>query len=82
MLELNQGEMDTALSYFEKALFNAEKEHTTAQTYRIHHALYTIYRELAEYEKALAHFEKFHEAKETVFNEDMTTKIKKFGDHA
>lgn len=72
----NQRELQTSLEHLHLALDEAQKENYTSQIYRILHALYLIYREIGDYKNALIYFEKYHDTKEAVFNEDMATKIK------
>ena len=75
-LHFKQGQRETALEHLQSALEYAEKSQDTSQISRIHFLLSRIYRETKNFEMSLMHFEKFHDVKETVFNEDMTTKIK------
>ncbi|MGD2026379.1 MAG: diguanylate cyclase [Anaerolineales bacterium] len=75
-LEFQQSELDDALHHLMQALENAEKGQDTSLVYRAHLQLSQIYREMEDYQMALSHFEAFHQIKESVFNEDMTTKIK------
>ncbi len=75
-LEFQQGELETALHHLDKALEYAMQDQDKPQTYRCHLVLSKVYREKHQFEQALAHYEKFHRVKETVFNDDMSTKIK------
>ncbi len=75
-LNYKQGNLNTALEQLRSALDNAERAQDSTQLSRVHYLLSRIYRDLQDFEKGLAHFEKFHDVKETVFNEDMATKIK------
>lgn len=71
-----QDDLKPALEHMLQALESAEKSQDAAQISRAHYLLSRIYREMRDFERSLHHFEKFHEVKETVFNEDMATKIK------
>jgi len=71
-----QGETDEALKNLHLALRYAEQGNSTTLAYQALHTLYQIYRELEKYQDALIYFEKYHQIKEVVFDEDMTTKIK------
>jgi diguanylate cyclase (GGDEF)-like protein len=75
-LKYNQGEFKTAEEHMLQALDNAEKGQDAAQISRVNYLLSQIYREMQNFERSLFHFEQFHDLKETVFNEDMATKIK------
>jgi len=75
-LHFKQGQQETALEHLQSALEYAEKSQDTSLISRIHLLLSRIYREMRDFEMSLMHFEKFHDVKETVFNEDMATKIK------
>ncbi|MEJ2757925.1 MAG: diguanylate cyclase [Anaerolineales bacterium] len=75
-IELQKGELDNALRHLVQGLEDAEKGQDTNLIYRAHFHLANVYRQMEDYQMALSHYEKFHQIKESVFNEDMTTKIK------
>jgi len=75
-LHFKQGQRETALEHLQSGLECAEKSQDTSQISRIHYLLSRIYREMKDFEMSLGHYEQYHDVKETVFNEDMATKIK------
>ena len=75
-LLFEQHEFKKALKHIQLALKNAQKAKYTTLIYQALHTLYLIHRESENYKAALEAFEKYHQAKEAVFNEGMTTKIK------
>jgi diguanylate cyclase (GGDEF)-like protein len=75
-LYFEQGKLESALEHMLSALENAEQGQDAAQISQVHFLLSRIYREMQDFEISLSHFEKFHDVKESVFNEDMATKIK------
>ncbi len=75
-IELQSGDLDNALRHMVQAIEDAEKGQDTNLIFRAHYHLSNIYRQMENYQMALSHYEKFHQIKESVFNEDMTTKIR------
>lgn len=75
-IEFQNNDVDNALRHMVQALEDSEKGQDTNLVFRAHFHLSQIYREMEDYQMALSHYEKFHQIKESVFNEDMATKIK------
>ena len=78
-----EGQIKNNLEKFEdakipliKSLQIAEDIGVKPIQYQIHLDLYKSYRNLKNNEKALYHFEKYHEIKETVLNEENSNKLK------
>ena len=75
-LALQQNETEKAEHYLLQALKYARIGRDEKQRYEIHHLLSQVYQQIENHQEALRHFKAFHEAKESVFNEDIATKIK------
>ncbi len=61
---------DTALPILEEALEKAEQAHYSQLVYQVHEAMSNCYNSLGEHQKALHHYNMFHQKKEEVFNRD------------
>lgn len=75
-IEFQNNDLENALRHMVQALEDSEKGQDTNLIYRAHFHLSQIYREMEDFQMALSHYERFHQIKESVFNEDMATKIK------
>lgn len=71
-----QDNLEKAEHHLLQALKQARIGRDEKQRYTTHHLISQVYQKLGNYQEALRHFKAFHEAKETVFNEDIATKIK------
>lgn len=65
-----------ALEPLHEALNLAEAIKTRGQLVECHQALSAAYRQANQFQRALVHYENFHEIKENVFNDEAETKLK------
>lgn len=68
-LYIEQNKPVLATSYFQRALDQAVKIESSLSKYRCHELLSQIYEAQGDYLQALDHYKKFHEIKESLFNE-------------
>lgn len=65
-----------ALEPLHEALQVSEKIQSRGQQVQCHQLLSSVYRQAVQFQRALAHYERFHEIKEQVFNDESETKLK------
>ncbi len=65
-----------ALEPLHEALQVSEKIQSRGQQVECHQLLSSVYRQAVQFQRALAHYERFHEIKEQVFNDESETKLK------
>ncbi len=65
-----------ALEPLHEALDISEKIQARGQQVLCHQSLSSVYRQAVQFQRALAHYERFHEIKEQVFNDEAETKLK------
>ncbi|MFN7037111.1 MAG: tetratricopeptide repeat protein, partial [Bellilinea sp.] len=65
-----------ALEPLHEALEVSEKIQSRGQQVECHQLLSSVYRQAVQFQRALAHYERFHEIKEQVFNDESETKLK------
>ncbi|MEN4012687.1 MAG: tetratricopeptide repeat-containing sensor histidine kinase [Bellilinea sp.] len=65
-----------ALEPLHESLDIAEKIQARGQQVICHQSLSSAYRQAVQFQRALAHYERFHEIKEHVFNDETETKLK------
>ncbi|GIV66304.1 MAG: hypothetical protein KatS3mg047_0697 [Bellilinea sp.] len=65
-----------ALEPLHEALQISEKIKSRGQQVQCHQLLSSVYRQAVQFQRALAHYERFHEIKEEVFNDESETKLK------
>ncbi len=65
-----------ALEPLLEALQISETIKSRGQQVQCHQALSSVYRQAIQFQRALAHYERFHEIKEQVFNDEAETKLK------
>ena len=75
-LAYEQKDLKQAEEHLQKALKEATQAKEEKLLYQIHELLAAIYEVQGDFQNALTHFQVFHETKEEIFSEDMTTKIK------
>ncbi len=73
-LELNQTK--EAITFFKKAIEEAEKLDAKAKLFRIHLLISNAYKENKDYEKAFFHLEKYNEIKELALGDENSARIK------
>jgi signal transduction histidine kinase len=69
----NMGEM--AADAFTHALKQAEQIQARGVQIQVHQLLADVYRQMDQYQNALAHYEHYHELKQQIFTEDAETRI-------
>ncbi|MFQ5708133.1 MAG: tetratricopeptide repeat protein [bacterium] len=72
---LKENKLQAALEVFQEALLLSEKIKAKLKTCQAHLALYQIYKQLGQPEKALEHHEQFHTIDEEVYHEDNEQKL-------
>jgi signal transduction histidine kinase len=65
-----------ALEPLHEALQVSENIQSRGQQVQCHQLLSSVYRQAVQFQRALAHYERFHEIKEQVFNDESETKLK------
>lgn len=65
-----------ALEPLHEALQVSENIQSRGQQVQCHQLLSSVYRQAVQFQRALAHYERFHEIKEQVFNDEAETKLK------
>ncbi len=65
-----------ALEPLHEALQISEKIQSRGQQVQCHQLLSSVYRQAVQFQRALSHYEHFHEIKEQVFNDESETKLK------
>jgi signal transduction histidine kinase/CheY-like chemotaxis protein len=68
-IHARQGQIEAALPFLKQAVEAAEAAGLLYQAFECHHALADAYRQAGDFERALYHYERFHESKETIYNE-------------
>lgn len=76
ILQCHQGQYTLAKKLIEDALALASEIKIQREVYECHQAMAMLYKATAEFEKALVHYERFHQIKETVFNDQSDQRIK------
>lgn len=71
-----QQKTDLALKQLHQALSLAEKIEARKEHYHSHQLLAQVYKQLGDYETALAHHEQFYQIRVSVFNEESDRKLK------
>ena len=71
-----QGNFELARQLLLSALTIAEENKTLREVYECHFALAGLYKAAGEFQKALEHYEHFHQIKELVFNDQSDQRIK------
>lgn len=71
-----QGLPGQALEPLHEALNISEKIQSRGQQVQCHQSLSSVYRQAVQFQRALVHYERFHEIKEQVFNDEAETKLK------
>jgi signal transduction histidine kinase len=66
---------DDARDSLNKALVLAQEIHSKPKMCRAHELLSNLYRDLAQFDTALVHFENFHRIREEVFHEDSESRL-------
>ena len=64
-----QGRIEAALPFLQQAVQAAEAAGLRYQAFECHRALADAYRAAGDFEQALNHYERFHESRETIYNE-------------
>jgi signal transduction histidine kinase len=67
---------DQVVSVMHQALVIAQEIEARQLQYECHETLADIYRQLGEFEKALAHYEQYHQLKEAIFNQEADQRLK------
>ena len=70
------GDYAQAIRLLEDALAIASEIKIQREVYECHQAFANLYKEEREFEKALEHYEKFHQVKEMVFNDQSDQRLK------
>lgn len=65
-----------ALEPLHEALQVSENIQSRGQQVQCHQLLSSVYRQAVQFQRALVHYERFHEIKEQVFNDESETKLK------
>ncbi|HNB50408.1 MAG TPA: diguanylate cyclase [Anaerolineales bacterium] len=71
-----QGHIQLALSSLSRALELALEIKAQHEIFKSHADLALLYKQIGNFEQALIHYEKFHETKEEVFNEQADVRLK------
>lgn len=70
------GDSVQAKRLLSEALSIAQEINIPREVYECHQALSSLYKQAGEFEKALEHYESFHQIKETLFNDQSDQRIK------
>ena len=71
-----QGDYDGAIQFLKQALEIAESHRLNTQIFRFNLHLSDVYRRRKEFERALEHYERFHNTKEQVNSEESAQKLR------
>lgn len=71
-----QNRTDEALATLNQALGLAEEIGSKGRLVEVHQDLSTVYNRSGQFQKALYHYESFHQIKEQVFNDEAETRLK------
>lgn len=75
-VEAELGELSAALTTLQRALALAEQAEHKKSVSESHRALSQVYRRAGEFEQALHHYELYHDAERTLFNEESDKKTR------